>query len=50
MGKCKVCGNSTEIVFNINFKAVHICESCATSITAQQVIWYTKENQSKNKD
>ena len=35
---CKVCEQPTEIVFNINLKAVPICESCARAITVQQVV------------
>ena len=42
MKKCKVCGEKTEVVFNINFKATPICESCATSIFLQQAQWYGK--------
>lgn len=42
MKKCKVCGKKTEVVFNINFKATPICESCATSIFLQQSQWYAK--------
>ena len=41
--KCKVCGKKTKNVFNISFKAVPICESCACSITAQQVTWMIKK-------
>lgn len=26
MKKCRVCGDKTEVVFNINFKATLICE------------------------
>ena len=44
MKKCNVCGEKTEVVFNINFKAKPICESCATSIFLQQAQWYVKTN------
>jgi len=37
MKKCKVCGKKTEVGFNINFKLVPICESCANQITHQQM-------------
>jgi hypothetical protein len=37
---CKVYGSSTSTVFNIDFKAVRICESCAESIFIQQAHWY----------
>ena len=42
MGNCKVCGEETDTVFNIDFNAVHICESCATRIFVQQALWYSK--------
>lgn len=42
MGKCKLCKEPTNIVFNINFSAVNICENCASSIFIQQATWYTK--------
>lgn len=34
---CVVCGAKTQNVFNISFKAKPICESCANTITIQQV-------------
>lgn len=34
---CKICGKYTESIFNINFKKVYICESCANTITSQQI-------------
>jgi hypothetical protein len=40
---CVVCKNKTKIIFNINFKAVHICEDCAKAIFIQQAMWYIKE-------
>ena len=45
MEKCKVCGDKTEVVFNIDFKATPICENCATSIFLQQAKWYTEIQQ-----
>lgn len=42
MKECKVCGDKTEVVFNIDFKATPICESCATAIFLQQAKWYTE--------
>ncbi len=42
MKKCKVCGDETEVVFNIDFKATPICESCATRIFLQQAEWYAR--------
>lgn len=42
MKKCKVCGDKTNNVFNINFKAIPICENCATTIFLQQANWYVK--------
>lgn len=47
--KCKICDTPTKSVFNINFKAVHICESCAVKIFLQQAIWYTKQEFNQRK-
>lgn len=44
MKKCKVCGDRTNSIFNINFKATPICESCAKRIFLQQAVWYTQQN------
>lgn len=44
--KCKVCGEKTNTVFNIDFKATPICEPCAVSIFLQQAIWYSKKQSS----
>jgi hypothetical protein len=38
MDKCVICSKETSTVFNINFKAVSICEHCASAITKQNVI------------
>lgn len=40
--KCKICGEKTTVGFNIDFKLVPICESCATTIFLQQATWYAK--------
>ena len=48
MSKCKVCGKKSDIVFNISFKAVTICENCASSIFLQQAKYYTEINHQKN--
>lgn len=40
---CKVCSEKTATRFNINFKAVPICEQCARSIFIQQAVWYNSE-------
>ncbi len=34
--KCKVCDEPTLVRFNIDFKAVPICEQCAARIFIQQ--------------
>lgn len=34
---CKVCEKPTEVVYNINLKAVFICESCARQISYQEI-------------
>jgi len=36
--KCRICGEGTNIDFNIDFKPVAICENCAGAITKQNVI------------
>ena len=43
MRKCKICGEKTNVVFNINLKKTHICEGCAASIFIQQAQWYSKQ-------
>lgn len=50
MKKCKVCGDPTDVSFNIGFKKTPICENCAISIFLQQAKWYTEQfdNQPKN--
>lgn len=42
--KCKVCGSLTNSIFNIDFKAVPVCEECARRIFLQQAQWYTEQN------
>lgn len=37
MNKCKLCNNETNIIFNIKFKAMPICQSCADSISLQNI-------------
>lgn len=46
---CVVCGDKTQVVFNINFKATHICEDCATKIFIQQAVWYATGDKPTNK-
>jgi len=43
MKPCKICGDLTETVFNVNFEATPICEYCAERIFIQQAMWYVKE-------
>ena len=45
--KCKVCGEKTNVVFNIDFTATPICEGCATAIFLQQANWYARTGKSK---
>lgn len=47
--KCRICGENTLSIFNIDFKMVHICESCATNIFLQQAVWYTKQEYKEEK-
>lgn len=37
MNECKLCGEETNTIFNINFKAVNICDDCSLTITKQEV-------------
>lgn len=37
--KCKVCGEKTPMVVNINFKATPVCQNCCDNITLQNVRW-----------
>jgi len=46
---CKVCGDKTSMVFNIEFKAIPICEYCAMAIFIQQASWYNKQQHEKLK-
>jgi len=39
---CKICTSPTLNAFNINFKMIYICESCAESVFIQQAKWYVK--------
>jgi hypothetical protein len=43
MKSCKVCSCKTNTVFNIDFEAIPICESCSAAIFIQQAQWYTKQ-------
>lgn len=45
--KCKVCGDKTNTVFNIDFTATPICENCAMAIFIQQASWYNKQQAEK---
>jgi len=36
--ECRLCGEQTNVVFNINFTAVPICDECALAITKQEVV------------
>lgn len=40
MKKCKVCGDDTEVGFNIKFTLTPVCEECATAIFIQQASSY----------
>ena len=40
---CRVCQSvETPIVFNINFKAVPVCNACAKSIFLQEAEWLAR--------
>lgn len=49
MSPCKICGEQTNTIYNINFSAVHICNDCGRSIFLQQAQWYAEEELKKNK-
>ena len=34
--QCRLCGEYTECVFNINFRATAICDGCANAVMLQQ--------------
>lgn len=34
---CTICGDETNVAFNIKFRLTPICEACANAITSQQV-------------
>jgi len=46
---CKVCGAKTTVVFNINFKAVPICDDCARTIFFQQATYYLTISSTKQR-
>ena len=41
---CHICGKETDVLFNIDFRSIPICESCANSIALQQVQDLTRSN------
>lgn len=43
MKVCKICGEPTNVAFNISLDATPICEDCARRIFIQQAMWYIKE-------
>lgn len=46
-GKCLLCGKETDVIYNIGFTAVRVCESCANAITMQQVTDLVRKNTGK---
>lgn len=46
---CKVCGDKTNNLFNINLSAEPICEKCVVSIIKQQLEWLIDNSQPKKK-
>ena len=49
MGKCKLCDKETNIIFNIRYRAVNICNMCALSITKQEVMSWQVANENNLK-
>ena len=43
--KCKLCGDPTDVGFNIKLKLVPVCEPCADSITLQQISYVFKNKE-----
>jgi|HubBroStandDraft_4_1064222.scaffolds.fasta_scaffold00070_21 ribosome-binding protein aMBF1 (putative translation factor) len=37
MSECKLCGQKTRVVVNIDFVAVPVCDHCCLTITGQTV-------------
>ena len=37
MNNCKLCERETDVIFNIGFKKINICDNCALLITKQEV-------------
>ncbi len=42
---CKICSTPTPNVFNIELKAVPVCESCANNIMMQQYKWLSVKSE-----
>ena len=47
MGICKICGIETKTFFNIDFKAINVCDKCALLITKQEVSSWKLSSQLK---
>lgn len=47
MKACKLCTEPTNNKFNIDFKEVPICESCANSVMLQQAKWLADQQSKK---
>ncbi len=47
MPQCKVCGDDTNLVVNIAFKATPVCDGRCLTITKQIVAWWQPETASK---
>lgn len=42
MSKCNVCGDETDVIVNIRFKAIPVCDPCCLAITKQTVASLTE--------
>ena len=42
---CRLCGEQTKSICNINFKAVPVCDNCSNAIFIQQAVWFSNHNQ-----
>lgn len=44
MKSCKLCGDKTNSIVNIEFKAVPLCERCSVAVFIQQATWYAQNH------
>jgi len=47
---CKLCGEETSSIYNINLKGVLICDACGNTIFMQQATWLGKNEWDRIKE